>query len=109
MTSSLGILTESTLPNMIYRGKVRDNYYMNDTMLMVTTDRVSAFDHVLGTIPFKGQILNQIALFWFEKTKNIVPNHIIASPDPQVLLTKKALYLNLFILNPFIINNLSIL
>ena len=73
-----------------YRGKVRDNYYLDDKMLMVTTDRVSAFDHVLGTIPFKGQILTEIANFWFDKTKDIVPNHIISSPDPQVLLAKKA-------------------
>lgn len=73
-----------------YRGKVRDNYYSDDTMLMITTDRISAFDHVLGTIPFKGQILTEIANFWFEKTKNIVPNHIISTPDPQVLIAKKA-------------------
>ncbi len=73
-----------------YRGKVRDNYFLDDKIVMVTSDRVSAFDHVLGTIPFKGQILNEIALFWFEKTKHIVPNHIISSPDPQVLLAKKA-------------------
>jgi len=57
---------------------------------MVTTDRVSAFDHVLGTIPFKGQILTEIANFWFEKTKHIAPNHIISSPDPQVLVARRA-------------------
>ena len=73
-----------------YRGKVRDNYYFDDQMLMVTTDRVSAFDHVLGTIPFKGQILTEIANFWFERTKDIVPNHVISTPDPQVLISKKA-------------------
>ena len=73
-----------------YKGKVRDNYFIDNKVVMVTSDRVSAFDHVLGTIPFKGQILNEIALFWFDKTKNIVPNHIISSPDPQVLLAKKA-------------------
>jgi len=73
-----------------YRGKVRDNYYFDDQMLMVTTDRVSAFDHVLGTIPFKGQILTEIANFWFDKTKEIVPNHVISNPDPQVLISKKA-------------------
>ena len=73
-----------------YRGKVRDNYYFDDQMLMVTTDRVSAFDHVLGTIPFKGQILTEIANFWFDKTRDIVPNHVISTPDPQVLVSKKA-------------------
>jgi len=57
---------------------------------MITSDRVSAFDHVLGTIPFKGQILTDIASFWFNKTKDIVPNHLISQVDPQVLLVKKA-------------------
>ena len=73
-----------------YKGKVRENFHMEDEIVMVTTDRVSAFDHVLGTIPFKGQILTQIANFWFDKTKNIAPNHIISTPDPQVLIAKKA-------------------
>ena len=73
-----------------YRGKVRDNYYFDNQILMVTSDRVSAFDHVLGTIPFKGQILSEIASFWFDKTKKIVPNHFIKSVDPQVLLVKEA-------------------
>tara|TARA_B100000700_G_scaffold1836_1_gene2270 strand:+ start:30 stop:983 length:954 start_codon:yes stop_codon:yes gene_type:complete len=73
-----------------YRGKVRDNYYFDNQILMVTSDRVSAFDHVLGTIPFKGQILSDIASFWFNKTKSIVPNHYIKSVDPQVLLVKEA-------------------
>tara|TARA_Y100001970_G_scaffold77643_1_gene98664 strand:+ start:1569 stop:2516 length:948 start_codon:yes stop_codon:yes gene_type:complete len=73
-----------------YRGKVRENYYKDKEIIMITSDRVSAFDHVLGTIPFKGQILNEIACFWFDKTKEIVPNHFVSSPDPQVLITKKA-------------------
>ena len=73
-----------------YKGKVRNNFYDDDKIIMITSDRVSAFDHVLGTIPFKGQILTEIANFWFEKTKHIAPNHIIDSPDPQVLIAKKA-------------------
>ncbi len=73
-----------------YKGKVRDNFYMDDKILMVTSDRISAFDVVLGTIPYKGQILSEIANFWFEKTKDIAPNHIIDTPDPQVLVAKKA-------------------
>ena len=73
-----------------FKGKVRENFYMGDEIIMVTTDRVSAFDHVLGTIPFKGQILTEIANFWFEKTKHIAPNHIISSPDPQVLVARRA-------------------
>jgi len=76
-----------------YQGKVRENFHMDDEIIMVTTDRVSAFDHVLGTIPFKGQILTEIANFWFEKTRNIAPNHIISYPDPQVLIAQKAITL----------------
>ena len=85
-------LSEIDLPNFgkKYRGKVRDNFHFEDKICMVTSDRVSAFDHVLGTIPFKGQILTEIANFWFDKTKDIVPNHIISTPDPQVLIVKKA-------------------
>ena len=73
-----------------YKGKVRENFHLDNEIIMVTTDRVSAFDQVLGTIPFKGQILTEIANFWFEKTGHFVPNHIISSPDPQVLIAKKA-------------------
>ena len=73
-----------------YKGKVREIFHVGDEIIMVTTDRVSAFDHVLGTIPFKGQILTEIANFWFDKTKDIAPNHLISSPDPQVLVAKKA-------------------
>ena len=73
-----------------YKGKVRENFHLDDEIIMVTTDRISAFDHVLGTIPFKGQILSEIANFWFEKTRNIAPNHILSSPDPQVLIAQKA-------------------
>ena len=63
-----------------YKGKVRENFHMEDEIVMVTTDRVSAFDHVLGTIPFKGEILTEIANFWFEKTKDIVDNHVVSRP-----------------------------
>ncbi len=68
----------------LYKGKVRDNYIKGDTRIIIATDRLSAFDRVITTIPFKGQMLNQISSFWFEKTKNIVKNHIIAIPDPNV-------------------------
>jgi phosphoribosylaminoimidazole-succinocarboxamide synthase len=67
-----------------YEGKVRDNYIKDDIRIIIATDRLSAFDRVITTIPFKGQILNQISSFWFEKTKNIVKNHIISIPDPNV-------------------------
>jgi phosphoribosylaminoimidazole-succinocarboxamide synthase len=65
---------------LIGRGKVRDLYAVGDALLMVATDRISAFDHVLGTgIPGKGKILTQISLFWFDLLKDIVPNHLIAT------------------------------
>ncbi|MBY9007407.1 MAG: phosphoribosylaminoimidazolesuccinocarboxamide synthase [Candidatus Lokiarchaeota archaeon] len=68
----------------LYRGKVRDNYILNDKRIIIATDRLSAFDRVITTIPFKGQMLNQVSSFWFEKTKNIVKNHIIKNLDPNV-------------------------
>jgi phosphoribosylaminoimidazole-succinocarboxamide synthase len=72
-----------------YEGKVRDNYILDDKRLIITTDRISAFDRVLCTLPFKGQVLNQTAAFWFGKTKHIVPNHLIDIPDPNVVLAKE--------------------
>jgi phosphoribosylaminoimidazole-succinocarboxamide synthase len=73
------ILTESNLKNLVYRGKVRDTHDMgDDVLLMVSTDRVSAYDVVIPTpIPGKGAVLNQMAHFWFGKTENIVPNHLL--------------------------------
>jgi phosphoribosylaminoimidazole-succinocarboxamide synthase len=70
-------------------GKVRDVYDLGDRLLIVTTDRVSAFDRVLGTIPFKGEILNRAALAAFESTRDIIRNHVIESPDPCVLVAMK--------------------
>jgi phosphoribosylaminoimidazole-succinocarboxamide synthase len=68
-----------TIP-LIGRGKVRDLYAVGDALLLVATDRISAFDHVLSTgIPSKGKILTQISLFWFEMMRDIVPNHLIAT------------------------------
>ena len=65
---------------LIGRGKVRDLYAVGDALLMVATDRISAFDHVLATgIPGKGKILTQISLFWFDLVRDIVPNHLIAT------------------------------
>jgi phosphoribosylaminoimidazole-succinocarboxamide synthase len=68
----------------LYRGKVRDNYTKEDKRIIIATDRLSAFDRVITTIPFKGQMLNQVSSFWFEKTKKLVRNHIIEIPDPNV-------------------------
>jgi phosphoribosylaminoimidazole-succinocarboxamide synthase len=70
-------------------GKVRDNYTPGDgRRILVTTDRISAFDRVLGTLPLKGQVLNLMAAKWFEQTKHVAPNHVIDVPDPQVLVAK---------------------
>ena len=72
----------------LYRGKVRDVYRDGERLILVTTDRVSAFDHVLGTIPFKGQILTAIALEAFAATQDILPNHLLSVPDPNVVVAK---------------------
>ncbi len=79
-------LKETNLSSLgnLYRGKVRDNYIKDDIRIIIATDRLSAFDRVITTIPFKGQMLNQVSSFWFDKTKNIVKNHIIDVPDPNV-------------------------
>lgn len=69
-----------------YEGKVRDNYTTADgRRIIVVTDRISAFDRVLGTLPLKGQVLNRLAAFWFELTREVAPNHMISMPDPAVL------------------------
>lgn len=65
-------------------GKVRDSYVKDGRRTIVVTDRVSCFDVVVGTIPFKGQVLNQVAAFWFERTRDIARNHILEVPDPNV-------------------------
>ncbi|HMT00126.1 MAG TPA: phosphoribosylaminoimidazolesuccinocarboxamide synthase, partial [Saprospiraceae bacterium] len=68
-----------------YSGKVRDVYYFDHLIAMVVSDRISAFDHILPRpIPYKGQVLNQIALHFLEASKDLVPNWLIASPDPNV-------------------------
>ncbi|MDP6052636.1 MAG: phosphoribosylaminoimidazolesuccinocarboxamide synthase [Candidatus Latescibacteria bacterium] len=72
-----------------YEGKVRDNYVVDGKRVIITTDRISAFDRVLCAIPFKGQVLNQTAAFWFEQTRHIVPNHVLSVPDPNVLVAKE--------------------
>ena len=73
-----------------YEGKVRDNYSLPDGQrAIVVTDRISAFDRILGTLPLKGQILNWVAAWWFEKTKSIAKNHVIAVPDPNVMVVEE--------------------
>ena len=76
------------LPGMA-SGKVRDWYSLPAGRLLVTTDRLSAFDRILGRVPYKGQVLNQLAAWWFEQTAGIVPNHVLAVPDPNALLAEE--------------------
>ncbi len=71
------------------QGKVRDIYISSGKRVLITTDRQSAFDKVLGHIPFKGQVLTALSAFWFDKTKDIVQNHLISVPDPNVMLVKE--------------------
>ncbi len=82
-------LTDATFPELPghQSGKVRESYDLPDgRRIMIATDRQSAFDHVLAAVPYKGQVLNQTAMFWFEQTKDICPNHVIEAPDPNVVV-----------------------
>ena len=71
------------------KGKVRDMYLLKDKRVLITTDRQSAFDHVLGAIPLKGQVLNRIAQYWFEQTEDIAPNQILSVPDANVTIARE--------------------
>lgn len=71
-------------------GKVRDIYTQGDRRILITTDRVSAFDRVLGAIPFKGQVLNQLSEWWFNQMDDIVNNHMLSVPDPNVMIVQEA-------------------
>lgn len=79
-------LKETDLPDLgpVQRGKVRDSYTVDEKRVLVATDRQSAFDIILAEIPFKGQVLNQISQYWFEATQDIIQNHLIDVPDPNV-------------------------
>jgi len=84
-------LARTDFPNLGRRieGKVRDSYVAGKRRFIVVTDRVSCFDRVVGTLPFKGQVLNQIAAFWFERTRGIAPNHLLEVPDPNVSIVRE--------------------
>ncbi len=69
-----------------YEGKVRDNYTKGERRILIASDRLSAFDRIITTIPFKGQVLSQMTQFWFEQTKDIIANHTVEYPDPNVLI-----------------------
>ncbi|HEX9091869.1 MAG TPA: phosphoribosylaminoimidazolesuccinocarboxamide synthase, partial [Anaerolineales bacterium] len=80
--------TDLLLPNKVM-GKVRDSYDLAQGRLLVTTDRLSAFDRILACVPYKGQVLNQLAAWWFERTADIIPNHVLSVPDPNATLAIK--------------------
>ena len=83
-------LTSTNLPSGSKKtGKVRDQYDLGDKIALITTDRQSAFDRVLASIPFKGQVLNLTSAWWFETTNHIIPNQGLKIPDPNVTLAKK--------------------
>ncbi|HTM45817.1 MAG TPA: phosphoribosylaminoimidazolesuccinocarboxamide synthase [Polyangiaceae bacterium] len=69
-----------------YTGKVRENYSKDGKRTIIVSDRISAFDRILGTLPFKGQLLNSVAGWWFEQTKSIAPNHVLSIPDPNAMI-----------------------
>ncbi len=83
------VLADATLPELPnhYRGKVRDTYDLGDgRLVLISSDRLSAFDAILAVIPYKGQVLTQMARFWFDATADICPNHVLAYPDPNVVV-----------------------
>ena len=84
------VLTETSFDFLgnKYTGKVRDNYVAGDRRILITSDRLSCFDVVVTSIPFKGQVLNQMAVHWFEMTKDIIDNHLLDVPDPNVMVVK---------------------
>lgn len=93
MTNPLvSCLTDAEFPELpnFQRGKVRDSYDLPDgRRIMITTDRQSAFDLVLAAVPYKGQVLNQTARFWFERTADLCPNHVIDYPDPNIIVGRR--------------------
>ena len=71
------------------RGKVRDSFELGNRLLIVTTDRISAFDRVLTTIPFKGEVLNRLSVYWFNATRDVFPNHLIEQASARSMLVTK--------------------
>lgn len=91
------ILEDAVIPELpnFYRGKVRDNYDLpadathGPRRIIISSDRISAFDRILACIPWKGQVLTQTARYWFEKTADICPNHVLDYPDPNVVVGRR--------------------
>jgi phosphoribosylaminoimidazole-succinocarboxamide synthase len=99
MTNTYLTAIQNAMPNCLtqtsfgfgkkYQGKVRDTYELDDKLILITTDRQSAFDKVIASVPFKGQVLNLTSAWWFEHSQHLVPNHVLAIPDPNVVIAKK--------------------
>ena len=90
--SGLPVLVDAHIPELPnrYNGKVRENYDLPDgNRIIIATDRLSAFDRILTAIPYKGQVLTQTARYWFEKTSDICPNHVVSYPHPNVVIGKR--------------------
>jgi phosphoribosylaminoimidazole-succinocarboxamide synthase len=86
------VVEDATIPSLPghYRGKVRENYDLPDgRRLLIATDRLSAFDRNITAIPLKGQVLTQTARFWFDRTRDVCPNHVLDYPDPNVLVCRR--------------------
>jgi phosphoribosylaminoimidazole-succinocarboxamide synthase len=86
------ILRDASIPELPnhYHGKVRENYDLADgTRILIATDRLSAFDRILAAIPLKGQVLTQTARYWFTETADLCPNHVLATPDPNVVIGQR--------------------
>jgi len=73
----------------VARGKVRDVLDLGDRLALIATDRLSAFDRVLGTVPYRGQVLNQLSAWWFDRIADLIPTHMVAAPDPNVTIARK--------------------
>ncbi|HEX3886298.1 MAG TPA: phosphoribosylaminoimidazolesuccinocarboxamide synthase [Phenylobacterium sp.] len=90
--AAANLLADATLPEFPnhYRGKVRDTYELPDgRLILIASDRLSAFDRILAVIPHKGQVLTQTARYWFEQTADICPNHVLEYPDPNVVVGRR--------------------
>ena len=87
----MNVLKETNFTNLGAKkpGKVRDMYFQPDRIILISTDRHSSFDRIIAHVPCKGAVLNLSAAFWFRETVDIVPNHVIAVPDPNVTVARR--------------------
>jgi phosphoribosylaminoimidazole-succinocarboxamide synthase len=108
MLTATNLSVENLSPLKKYVGKVRDVYHFSDFVVIITTDRLSAFDRQLAPIEHKGRVLNLMSLWWFNQTKHIVPNHIIASPHPNIVVSKPcSVFLIEFVMRSYLTGSTS--